>query len=150
MTLMKNGGRLFPATPSFFDDFFTRNLWDWGPENTSSAGTTIPAVNVREIDDHFEVEMAAPGLKKGDFEVELEGNVLTISSQKESRNDEKDKQGYSRKEFCYESFTRTLQLPKDVVDEEKIEAKYENGVLRLNIPKKEPSSQKHRKVISVA
>jgi HSP20 family protein len=132
-----------------FDDFFTRDVWNWGLGNNSSTQTTIPAVNIRESADNFEVEMAAPGMKKEDFKVELDGNQLTISSERSSENEEKDSERYTRKEFSYQSFMRSFQLPKDVVDIENINAKYESGVLHLLIPKKEEAKQRPPKMIQI-
>ena len=140
---------LFPVVNSMFDDFFTRDLWNWGNNSNSATNTTIPAVNIRESNENFVVEMAAPGLTKNDFKVELDGNLLTISSEKEDRHEEKEGEKYSRREFSYQSFQRTFQLQKDVVDAEKIEAKYENGVLHLVIPKKEEAKQKPPRMIEI-
>ena len=94
--------------------------------------------------------MAAPGMKKEDFKIELENNILTISSEKEEEHEEDGKEKYSRREYSYESFQRSFNLPKEVVDEEKIEAHYKNGVLQLTIPKKEKAKQKPPKKIQVA
>lgn len=135
--------------PHVFDDFFSKDLWDWGLNNNSSTNTTIPAVNIRETSEAFEVEMAAPGMNKEDFKVELDGNMLTITSELQKENEEKEGQRYTRREFSYQSFRRTFQLPKDVVDADKIEAKYENGVLRLLVPKKEEAKPKPPKTIQI-
>lgn len=151
MSIIKSdGGSLFTGVPTLFKDFFPGDLWNWRLENHSATGTTIPAVNIRETDDHFEIEMAAPGMKKNDFRVELDGNMLTITSEKQNQQEEKNGDRYTRKEFSYQSFTRTFQLYKDVVDEDKIQASYENGVLKLLIPKKEQAKQKPRKMIKVS
>jgi HSP20 family protein len=93
--------------------------------------------------------MAAPGMKKDDFKIELDGNLLTISSEKtETIEDSRENEKYSRKEFSYQSFQRSFNLPKDVVDEDKIEAHYDNGVLKLMIPKKEDAKKKSpRKIL---
>lgn len=93
--------------------------------------------------------MAAPGMNKEDFKVELDGNVLTITSERKDENETKDGERYSRREFSYQSFQRSFQLPKEVVDAEKIEAKYENGVLRLLVPKKEEAKPKPPKMIQI-
>lgn len=150
MSLIKRNGNLFNSFPSVFnDDFFTRDLFNWGLTNNSNTGTTIPAVNIKETPNSFEVEMAAPGMTKKDFRIELENNVLTITSEKNVENEEKDGEKYSRREFSYQSFIRTFTLPKEVVDEDKIEAKYENGVLHLVIPKKEEAKQKPARMIQI-
>ena len=140
---------LFPVMNTLFDDVFTRDLWNWGNNSNSSTNTTIPAVNIRETNENFEVEMAAPGMTKDDFRVELDGNLLTISSEKQNQREEKEGEKYSRREFSYQSFQRSFQLQKDVVDAEKIEAKYENGVLHLVIPKKEEAKQRPPKMIEI-
>jgi len=146
MSIIKRN-ELFPGV---FDDFFSRDLWNWGLNNNSSTNTTIPAVNIRETNENFEVEMAAPGMNKEDFKVELDGNMLTIISELQKENEEKEGERYTRKEFSYQSFQRTFQLPKDVVDADKIEAKYENGVLRLLVPKKEEAKPKPPKTIQIS
>jgi HSP20 family protein len=96
----------------------------------------VPAVNIRETNEAFDVEMAAPGMSKNDFKIQLEGNTLTISSEKRNENLEKGSENYSRREFSYESFCRMFTLPKDVVDSENIKARYEDGVLKLRVPKR--------------
>jgi len=150
MSIVKRNGWLFNDTPTFFNDFFSRDLWNWGLENNSSTNTTIPAINVKETNDNFEVEVAAPGMTKKDFKVELNGNMLTISSEKQNEWQENENERYTRREFSYQSFQRTFQLPKDVVDEDKIQAKYENGLLHLTIPKKEHAKQRPPRMIEIA
>ena len=150
MSLMKRNGNLFNSFPSMLnDDFFTRDLFNWGLTNNSNTGTTVPAVNIKETANAFEVEMAAPGMTKNDFKVELDNNVLTITSEKNIQNEEKDGEKYSRREFSYQSFQRTFTLQKEVVDADKIEARYENGVLHLVIPKKEEAKQKPARMIQI-
>ena len=90
MTLMKRNGNLLNSFPALFDDFFNRDLFNWGQSNFSDTNTTIPAVNIKETNDNYEVEVAAPGMTKKDFKVELDGNVLTISSEKSNENQEKE------------------------------------------------------------
>jgi HSP20 family protein len=134
MTLIKSN---FPTFPRLFDDFFTKDLFDWGNSNFSNTNTTLPAVNIAENNEAFLVEMAAPGMRKEDFTIELENEVLKISSYKENNQDTKEGERYTRREFSYQSFQRTFHLPKTVVDDSKIQAKYQDGVLRIMIPKKE-------------
>ena len=150
MSIVKRNGDLFPTMPGFFNDFFTKDFTNWGLSNNSNTNTTIPAVNIRETPENFVVEMAAPGMKKDDFTIELDGNFLTINSEKEDQFEEKEGEKYSRKEFSYQSFQRTFQLPKEVVDSEKIEARYENGLLKLVIPKREEAKQKPPRNIRIA
>jgi HSP20 family protein len=150
MTLVKRNGNMNSLFPAFFDDFFNRDLFNWKNLNFSDTNTTIPAVNIRETGDAYEVEVAAPGMTKKDFKVELNGNSLSISSQKTSGNEDEQDNSYVRREFSYQSFLRTFELQKDVVDVERIQAKYENGVLHLSIPKKEEVKQKAPRLIHIS
>jgi len=119
---------LFPA---FFDDFFK----SWNDFPGLGRALTTPAVNIIENKNHFEVSVAAPGLKKSDFNIYIEDDMLTISCEKEEKNEEKDER-YTRKEYNYTSFSRSFSLPEEVI-KDKIEAAYENGVLRITLPKSE-------------
>ena len=151
-SLMKRNRNLLPSFSRFWDDddFFNRGL-NWAMSNFSDTGTTVPAVNIRETDNSYEVEMAAPGMKKEDFKVELDNNILTISSERtDEREEGGEKEKYSRREFSYQAFQRNFSLPKEVVDEEKIEAHYRDGVLHLTIPKKEAAKQKPPRKIQIA
>jgi HSP20 family protein len=149
MSLFKKNGNSVSSIPVLFDDFFSRELFNWGNTNFSSTNTTVPAINIQEKADHFEVEVAAPGMEKKDFNITLEGSILTISSVKQ-HTDEKKGDNYTRREFSYQSFQRSLELPKDMVEGEKIKANYENGLLRLTIPKKEEAKRKVPKQIEIA
>ena len=145
----RSNGSLLPANQrTLFDDFFNRELFNWGNDNFSASRTTLPSINIKELEDAFEVEVAAPGMQKEDFNITLDGNSLTISSVKEDQQEENSGQ-YTRKEFSYQSFQRSFQLSKDVVDDENIEARYENGILRLTIPKKESARIHAPRVIEV-
>ena len=125
--------------PTLFDDFF--RPWNEWFDNGSvmNRSLNIPAVNITENKDHFNVSLAVPGMKKDDFNIDIEGNMLTISCEKEEKKEEKDKK-YTRKEFNYSSFSRSFTLPEDV-NKEKIEAHYEDGVLKMNLPKKEEAKK---------
>jgi len=148
MSLIKRNRFNLPALPDF-NDFFGQDFFNWGNNNFSPTRTTLPSLNVRETQDNYKIEVAAPGMEKEDFNIELDGNTLNISSSKEVK-DEKEEEGYSRKEFSYQSFHRSITLPKDVADEEKIEAKYKDGILQLTIPKKEEAKQKTPKRIEIS
>lgn len=137
MALVKSNFPVFPTFPRLFDDFFTRDLFDFNNRSNSVTQTTIPLVNVVENNEGFAVEMAAPGMDKADFNIQLNNEVLTISSQKEWKQEMKDSERYTRHEFSYQAFERSFHLPKTVVDESKIKAEYNNGILRVLIPKKE-------------
>jgi HSP20 family protein len=149
MSLIKRNGNGFPAFPALFDDFFNRELFNWGNNNFSSTSTTMPSVNIKETADNFEVQVAAPGMEKKDFNITLDGNLLTISSSKQYEDNKKEG-NYTRREFSYQSFQRSFDLPKDVVDADKINARYENGLLHLIIPKKEEAKQKAPRMIEIA
>ncbi|WP_445430926.1 Hsp20/alpha crystallin family protein [Chryseobacterium indoltheticum] len=145
----RTNGSLLPASQrSMFDDFFNRELFNWGNNNFSASRTTLPSVNIKELEKAFEVEVAAPGMQKKDFSITLDGNMLTISSSKEDQQEEKDGK-YTRREFSYQSFQRSFELSKDVVDDENIEARYENGVLRVTIPKKESALAQSPRLIEI-
>lgn len=150
MTLVKRNGSLLNPLPMLFDDFFNRDLFNWSNANFSNTNTTIPAVNIKETAENYEVEVAAPGMTKKDFKVELDGNMLTISSERSTQKEENENERYFRKEFSYQSFQRTFTLQKDVVDIEKIQAKYENGLLHLLVPKKEEAKQKPTRLIQIS
>jgi len=150
MTLVKRNGSLLNNFPTVFDDFFNRDFFNWGLTNYSDTNTSIPSVNIKETADSYEVEVAAPGMTKKDFKVQLDGNVLTISSEKTVDQQEDNDVRYSSREFSYQSFSRTFNLRKDVVDTEKIQARYENGILYLLIPKMEHAKQKQPKLIQVS
>ncbi|MDN3673192.1 Hsp20/alpha crystallin family protein [Flavobacterium branchiarum] len=138
------------AFPSLLDDIFGRELFNWENNNFSATSTTLPSVNIKESDDKFEVELAAPGMDKNDFKVTLNDSLLTISS---SKKDEKEtvEDNFTRREFSYQSFQRSFKLPNNVVDEENIKANYDNGLLHLVIPKKEEAKEnKEPRVIEIS
>ena len=149
MTIMKRNGNLLNPMPNLFEDFFNRDFFDWGLSNQSQTNTSIPAVNIKETNDHFEVEVAAPGMKKDDFKVEVDNNVLTISSERKEENEEKQEGKFNRREFSYQSFQRSFHLAKEVVDSDNIEAKYQDGVLSLRIPKREEVKPKPSRLIAI-
>jgi HSP20 family protein len=99
----------------------------------------MPAVNITENKDDFKVSLAAPGMKKSDFNIDVQGNILTISAEMEEKKEEKE-ENYTRKEYNFSSFSRSFTLP-DEVNKEKIEATYVDGVLNLSLPKKEEAKK---------
>lgn len=150
MTLVKfnNKRNDLPAFSSFsnvLDNLFEREF----PEIfRSEASLTVPAVNIIENKDGFNLELAAPGMNKNDFKLQMNNNLLTITGQKESNKEENDAQ-YTRKEFNFSSFERSFTLP-NTVNSDKISASYENGVLKINIPKKEEAKEKPAREISIS
>jgi len=146
--LVKSDRSLFPAIASLLDDFFGRNwldstMVDWGTFNSA-----MPAVNIQETNDDFVIEVAAPGLKRDDFKIELDNHVLTISSQREESHEEDG--NYTRREFSYHSFQRSFTLPQNRVKGEAIKAQYIDGILRIMVPKTEDAKAKLVKQIAVA
>jgi HSP20 family protein len=139
--------RLSENMPSVFDDFF--KPWnEWFDGGFKGRVLNVPAVNITEQKDAYEVSLAAPGLKKDDFKIDVDGNMLTISSEKEERKEEKDKR-YTRKEYNFSAFSRSFTLPDEVI-KEKIKAKYEDGVLKIMLPYNEEVKKPTPKQIAVA
>ena len=134
--------------PSVFDRFFDDNMFDWNNRHFSNTNTTLPSVNIKENADEFIVEVAAPGFEKNDFNVEVENDTLSISSEKRIENEEKEDERITKREFSYQSFRRSFTLPV-LVDSDKISAKYEKGILNIVIPKKEEAKPKPAKRIEI-
>lgn len=137
MSLVKRNYYNVPTLNRFFDDFFTKDLFANG-ENDLSRFAARPAVNIKETEKSFDLELSAPGLDKKDFNIELNEDVLTISYESKAENEVKD-ENYRRREFSVRSFKRSFTLP-DTLDGDKIQARYESGILNLVIPKK-PEAQ---------
>lgn len=139
--------KLSERMPSVFDDFF--KPWNEWFDNGGFTGRTmnVPAVNITEQKDVYVVSLAAPGCKKEDFKIDVDGNMLTISSEKEESKEEKDKK-FTRKEYNYSSFSRSFTLP-DEINREKIEAKYEDGVLKISLLRLEEAKKPGATSISV-
>ncbi len=147
MTLARRSNTFFP---SFWDNFLSKEMMDWGSNNFSSTDTTLPAVNVKETDDAFEIEVAAPGMSKKDFKVNLENNVLTISSERKEEKKEEEKGRFTRREFSYQSFQRSFTIPENMVEGEKISAKYNDGLLCIHLPKREAVKPKPAREIAIS
>jgi len=117
----------------FNDTFFSDRLM-----------TRVPAANISETADRYHVELAAPGLKKEDFKLKLERDVLTIAAEQANQNDEVER-SYAKREFSYSSFVRAFTLPESA-NAEGIEAKYIDGVLCIDIPKREEAKMVTRQI----
>ena len=117
------------------DDFFMENRW-------------MPAMNVKETKDHFEIDIAAPGFTKKDFEVSIENGMLKISAENKKEMEEKD-ENFTRREYNYSSFSRTLTLPDNINEEKKIDATYKDGILKLVLNKLHKDEITHKRVIEV-
>ena len=137
-----------PAISSVFENFFGRDTDQFF--NPARAGNAVPAVNVREDNETFRVELAAPGLRKEDFKVTLDNGLLTISAETRGEHEEKNEAGqYTRREFSYRSFSRSFTLP-NTVEADRIDARYQDGILHLSIPKKEEAKRKGPRQIAIA
>ncbi len=139
--------RLNESMPSVFDDFFKpwTDLFDSGRWNVRPMN--VPAVNITEHPNEYLVALAVPGMKKEDFKISVDGNMLTISSEKEENKEDKNKK-FTRKEYSYSSFSRCFSLPEEI-KQEKINAKYEDGVLKISLPRKEEAKKPVAKKIAV-
>ncbi len=145
MSLVKRTDSL----PFLFDDFFNTD-WLGGTSNVRRIGFNTPAVNVRETDNDFTLELATPGLSKEDFDIELDNDVLTISSETKSEEETKNNEGrYTRKEFNYRKFKRSFSLP-DTVDINGVDASYRDGVLLVTLPKKEEAKIQPKRLIEIS
>lgn len=132
MSLVKDKKRRYPWFPTEFsnffgdDDFFNDRFWLRSTQRE-------PAMNVKETDSEYQVELAAPGLEKEDFDITIENGYLKIKVEKSSES-ESHEDNYTRKEFSYNSFRRTLLLPENIMDEE-VKATYHDGILKFNLKK---------------
>lgn len=139
--------RFTPTFPSLFDEFFKTNFDDWFTQKTFGSDTRIAPVNISESDDKYTLELAAPGMKKDDFTVEVHGNVLTIKGSVKNE-EKKEEKNYKYQEFYHSEFTRTFELPKGV-DTQKIHAQYTDGILHVDLAKTEEAKEKQPKLIEV-
>jgi HSP20 family protein len=141
MSIVKRTNERFPAFRSLLSDFFeSENL----SINDLFQKDWMPAVNVSETDTAFEIEMAVPGMKKEDFNVKIDDGVLTISSERKEEKEEK-KKNFTRKEFSYRSFNRSFTLPENAKEEE-VKARYEDGILKLEILKNKVTVSNAKKI----
>jgi HSP20 family protein len=136
MNLIKRQNPLFT---SLIDDLLLNQDWN--------LNSNIPAANIIEADDHFDIQLAVPGKKKNDFKIELEEGILTISSKIERNSTEEDN-SFTRKEFGYSSFKRLFNIP-ETVSTDRISANYKEGILTVSLPKKEEALPQPKKLISI-
>ncbi len=145
MTLIKfknEGKEKMPYFSEFFNDMYDNML------TSDLRRISMPAVNIEESDDQFRLELAVPGLRKEDFKISVEKDVLTVSAERQSEKDEKKKR-YTRREFNYVSFSRNFTLP-EVVDAGKIIANYDHGVMEVVLPKKAEARPTPAREIKIA
>lgn len=150
MTLVRRSNNMFPSFPSFIDRFFEGDMMDWNNKNFAGADSTMPAVNVKENDDEYQIEVAAPGMKRDDFKLNYENGMLTISSESKDEKEEKDGEKITRREFSYQSFQRSFNVPEEMVNIDKISAKYRDGILHISLPKTEEVKPKPAKEIKIS
>ncbi|MBD0832001.1 Hsp20/alpha crystallin family protein [Aestuariibaculum sediminum] len=149
----KNGNKisdsnfnLLPNINSWFDDIFSNRLGtEFMPDFNN--GMSLPKVNIVDSEDKFAIEMAVPGLEKSDFDINIDDNVLSVGAESKSEVSKEEKH-YTRKEFGYSSFKRTFTIPQSV-DIEKIKADYKEGILKINLPKKEESKRPSARKIDI-
>ena len=127
--------------PSLIDDYFNQE-WDFKIPNYSS----LPAVNIKELDTHFDIHLAVPGMKKSDFEIEVDNGLLSISSS--TGNKDSAEEEFTRHEFSFNSFKRTFTIPESV-DPTKVDACYSNGVLQISLPKRKETLPQPKKLIKI-
>jgi HSP20 family protein len=139
MSLIKFNNNPSPFD-SIFNDFFEGELLPGRPQT----GGSTPAANIRETEKGFHVELASPGMTKGDFKIEVDEDLLTIRSEKKSES-ENNEERYTKREFNYTSFVRSFRLPEQV-DADNISANYSDGILKLEIPKMEVETKKVREI----
>jgi HSP20 family protein len=131
--------------PSFMDEFFGRDSY---PADYQRNGfKSLPAVNITESEDAYTIEVAAPGLNKKDFNIDLDKNSLTIASVREDKQEE-NKERYTRREFRYTNFSRSFTIP-ETIDGEKISAVHKDGILYVDIPKMEEAKEKPARQIAI-
>lgn len=154
MSLVKFKRRPFGnlITTDFFDmdDFFDNREWvrNMMPDRFWNGKRAEPALNIKETDDNFEIELAAPGFEKKDFDVTIDDGCLNISAEKSTSEEEKD-ENYTRREFSYNSFERSLQLPESV-KQEAIKAAYKDGILSFKLAKKDEAKKLPPKKVQIA
>src|SRR5690606_7666634 len=148
MTLVKfnNRNSMFP-----WNNGGLRSLLNYDPffdDNLLEEESFMPAMNVKENDSDYEIEFAAPGFSKKDFDVSIDGDMLHVCGEKSIEKKEKE-DDYTRREFSYNSFKRSLKLPANVNADKKVKATYNDGILKLNLLKKEDSQTTSKKKIEI-
>jgi HSP20 family protein len=150
MTLARLSNNWAPSFPSLLDRFFEGDVMDWNNSNFASTNSTLPAVNIKEDDNEFMLEVAVPGMKKDDFKLNYENGRLTICSEHKNESEEKEGEKITRREFSYQSFQRSFTVPENIVDAEKIRASYTDGILNVRLPKRDEVKPKPPKEIKIS
>lgn len=148
-TLMKTNTTMFPAIPSLLNNFIQDDWLDSTLSKLRTGSATLPAANIRETNEDYRIELAAPGMRKDDFKIELNRDVLTIAAELETKN-ESELDEYTRREFSYEAFQRSFTLPENRINGERITARYEDGILEIVVPKRDEVKAKPARQISIS
>ncbi|HUH28052.1 Hsp20/alpha crystallin family protein [Gelidibacter sp.] len=155
VTMPRNGNNVstrresssLPSFSSWVDNLFESGMGT-GFLSNFNTGMTLPAVNIKENADEFNLEIAVPGMKKSDFNIDVDNKILSISSETKEEKEHKE-ENYTRREFGYSSFKRTFTLP-ETIESDKISAKYQDGILTVHLPKKEEAKEKPAKRITIS
>ncbi len=145
MTLIRTTNRLYPT---LMNQLFNRDLLDWNNTGFSADDSTLPAVNILEDENRIQIEVAAPGMKREDFKIDLDQNRLTVTGEATATNSESTEH-YSRKEFNYSTFRRQFSIPIETVNGDQIQATYKDGILLLTLPKREELKPKPARAIEI-
>jgi HSP20 family protein len=154
---MKHGGEPnvfspLPSLNSFFNDPQLRDWFSWG-HDTAADNITLPAVNIYETENAFEIALAAPGMTKNDFKIELENNRLVISGEKKENTHDTDQKrdlNWLRREYNYSSFVRSFTISERQVKAENIKASYTDGILQITVPKSAEAKSKAARLIQIS
>lgn len=135
---------LFPVFPSFIDKFFEGNLMDMVGQTS-----TLPAINILDNAEEYVIEVAAPGMSKDDFNITYDNGELTITSERKGENTEENER-YTRREFNYQAFRRSFNFSEKLVEGDKVEACYKEGILSIKLPKREEMKPKPAREIAIS
>lgn len=146
LTVTKN---LLPTVSKLFDDDWD-SLLNWNNHRFNRNGSSLPPANIKETSDAFHVEMILPGMSKEDIKLEIDNNRITVKGEKRVTKEGQEKENYTHREFSYQSFERSFNLNNSMLDVDKIEAKYEDGMLMLTLPKREEAKEKPPRMIEIS
>jgi HSP20 family protein len=147
-TLMKTKSNMFPAVPSLLNNLFQDDWLDSTLGSLRTGMSTLPAANLRETNEDYRIELAAPGMRKDDFKLELHREVLTISAKRENKH-EHESESYTRQEFSYQEFQRSFSFPEGRINGDQVSAKYQDGVLEIIVPKRDEAKAKPARQITI-
>ncbi|QQX76177.1 MULTISPECIES: Hsp20/alpha crystallin family protein [Aequorivita] len=149
MALIKFNNRSFPWFNNELSSWIDSDLFDEELFSNGN-GKKIPAMNIKENKNDFEVELSVPGFQKKEIEIALENDQLIVSAEKSAKDIQENENGYTRKEFSYNAFERRMKLPESVDAKKDVKANYDNGILKLKLHKKEAAKIPPKKMIQIA